>query len=462
MALPATRFFSVLCGLLLVAQSAAAQSSQPARQIFTLDDAITFAKDHQPRIKEALRQIVVEQRAASVPRSQWVPQITGGAELVGGTVNTTTASFFAIPDVAVARVSSVAAVRDSELQPYPSTFAGVSVRQEVFEFGKFAAQAAVEDALADAAKANSDLVMLNLRYSVEEAYFSVLASKAIVRASEEAYTRAKVHRDLAFAGVKSGLRDPIELTRAEAQLGRIDAGRIRAHGGLETAWVALAATMGAPEINVDTTENAPELGALPPLAEGLDRAVHRDPTLHIVESQLNSQRLEAKAIWAEYRPEFYLQGELFGFAGGVPPNGNPTPVGDGWVPSVANYAVALVLRIPILDMTVVSRSRVAVARERVLESQLNVTELRVNEVVRQAYVRRDVAVAAIPSLEHALNAAQDNWAQADARFRAGLGTSVELADAEAIREDADIQLALGHFDVARARSGLARAIVEGL
>src|ERR1700690_4083070 len=86
--------------LLGVARVASAdQTASTARQVFTLDAAIAFAKDHQPRIQEALQEIVVEQRAAAVPRSQWLPQITGGAELVGGTVNTTTASFFAIPDL---------------------------------------------------------------------------------------------------------------------------------------------------------------------------------------------------------------------------------------------------------------------------------------------------------------------------------------------------------------------------
>jgi outer membrane protein TolC len=73
-----------------------------------------------------------------------------------------------------------------------------------------------------------------------------------------------------------------------------------------------------------------------------------------------------------------------------------------------------------------------------------------------------VARDALPGLERAVEAAVANYAQADARFKAGLGTSVELADAEALRADAEIQLALGRFELARARAALGRAIAEGL
>jgi outer membrane protein TolC len=67
----------------------------------------------------------------------------------------------------------------------------------------------------------------------------------------------------------------------------------------------------------------------------------------------------------------------------------------------------------------------------------------------------------LPGLSRAAQAAQANYAQADARFKAGLGTSVELADAEALRTQAEIQLVLGEFELARARAAFGRTIAEG-
>jgi len=61
-----------------------------------------------------------------------------------------------------------------------------------------------------------------------------------------------------------------------------------------------------------------------------------------------------------------------------------------------------------------------------------------------------------------VDAAHANYAQAEARFKAGLGTSLELADAEAVRTDAEIQLAIGRFEALRARAVLGRLTAEGL
>jgi outer membrane protein TolC len=66
------------------------------------------------------------------------------------------------------------------------------------------------------------------------------------------------------------------------------------------------------------------------------------------------------------------------------------------------------------------------------------------------------------ALENSVVAARANWQQADARFGAGIGNAVEVADAEAVRSQAEIQLALGQFEVERARAAFGRAIAEGL
>ena len=58
---------------------------------------------------------------------------------------------------------------------------------------------------------------LTVAFDVQEAYFAVHAARSVLRSSEDAFERSRVHRDLARAGVDGGLRPPIELTRAEAE-----------------------------------------------------------------------------------------------------------------------------------------------------------------------------------------------------------------------------------------------------
>ena len=114
------------------------------------------------------------------------------------------------------------------------------------------------------------------------------------------------------------------------------------------------------------------------------------------------------------------------------------------------------------DPTINARQRASRVAEEVRRSEVDLVRQQVVASVEQAYVGVGVAREALPSLQHELEAARANYAQADARFKAGLGTSVELADAEALRTDAEIRLALGVFELAKARSSFGRAIAEGL
>ena len=72
------------------------------------------------------------------------------------------------------------------------------------------------------------------------------------------------------------------------------------------------------------------------------------------------------------------------------------------------------------------------------------------------------ARGALPILQHRLEAAVANYDQANARFDAGMGNAIEMADAEDLRTSAEIDLAEGTFDVARARANLGRFIAEAL
>src|SRR5262249_41646284 len=117
---------------------------------------------------------------------------------------------------------------------------------------------------------------------------------------------------------------------------------------------------------------------------------------------------------------------------------------------------------PLFDGTVAARRDAAQAVEQVRRDEIDV--VRQNEIaaVRAAYVQARVAGAALSTLQAQVTAARANYDQADARFGARIGNAVELADAEAVRVDAEIQLALGQFELARARAAFGRAIAEGL
>ncbi len=122
----------------------------------------------------------------------------------------------------------------------------------------------------------------------------------------------------------------------------------------------------------------------------------------------------------------------------------------------------MVLNWPLYDGTVAARKDASRAEEEVRREELALVRYNLTAEIRRAYEGVDVARKALPILKQQLDVAGDNFRQADARFKAGLGSAVELADAQDVLTAAAIQLDLGEFELARARALLGRAIAEGL
>ncbi len=447
-----------------VVQPPTVEAPQPSRSM-TIGEALSYAREHQPAIRAALSKVKAQMEAAKIPSGQWLPTVGLTLQGFGMTANNTTGTYVQPFYMDIPRIGGTEARTESSarLSPYASTFAGAGVLQEIFDFGRIGAQRAAADALVDVSKHDADAARLDIDFSVEEAYFSVLAAKSIIRAADQAYDRAKVHRDLAKRGVDSGLRPPIELTRAEADLERFDVGRIRARGGLSVSQAVLAAAVGAPDAAVDTSGEAPQLAEMPSLSQAVALAQTRDPRLAAALAQLQAAEKQTSAIGAELRPDLSLTGTFSGRAGGAPATGGAAgPTGAGWIPDVPNWDVGILLTWPLFDGTIAARRDAAKSEEQVRHDEIDVMRLQEVATVNETYVQVQVARAALVGLQNTVIAAKANYDQADARFRAGIGNAVELADAEAVRTDAEIQLALGQFELARARAAFGRAIAEGL
>jgi outer membrane protein TolC len=85
----------------------------------------------------------------------------------------------------IPRIGATRAVSGGTWQPYASTFVGAGVTQEAFDFGRIAAQTAAADARVDVERQTGANALLDVTYSVEEAYFAALAAKAVLKASED-------------------------------------------------------------------------------------------------------------------------------------------------------------------------------------------------------------------------------------------------------------------------------------
>lgn len=427
-----------------------------------LGEALRYARDHHPAVLAARARLAALRAEAEVPGAQWAPSVGAFAEVVASTTNNSTTTVINNGRVDLPRIGATPVVRSgADWKPAPSTLVAAGVRQEVFDFGRIAAQTAAADAAANVEALRGRAVRLDVDFAVAEAYYAVLAAKAVLTAAASAEGRSKTQRDYAKAGVERGLRPPLELTRAEADVARFEVGRVRAEGGLAVARGVFAAAVGVPSPLLDAApEAAPPDEALPPLASALERATSRDPAVLEARARVALQRAQTEAIGALLRPDLFLTGSLSGRAGGADPSSGGAARYGGWVPYVPNWSAGLVLTLPVYDANVLARRDASRAAEGARAAEVRVLEQRQSAAVRQAYAAVEVARAALGALERSVAAARANQEQADARFKAGLGTALEVADAEALRTDAEIQLAVGAFQLGRARAVLSRTIAS--
>ncbi len=436
----------------------------PTPRAMTLPDCARLRAPHQPAIRAALARVSGAREAAEVPRSQWLPRVGVTAQIFAATENNSTAStVVTMPEVDIPRIGSGRGVYGSNANwsPYGSTLVAAGGTQEIFDFGRIAAESAAADAKVEIADQSAIARQIDIEYGVQEAYFAVYAAKGVLATAEGAYQRAREHRDLAQAGVGSGLRSPIELTRATADLARYDVGRMRARGNVMVSQSILAASMGTTDIGIDTSGDMPKVTELPTLQQALEDASRRSPWLLEALARVKQQERETTAIRAEMRPNLQFTGTFSGRSGGGPPTSGDQGPANGWAPGIPNWDVGLLLSWPLFDGTINARANASARLEDAQRADLEVARLTVSAAVDKAYVQLTVARDNLPALQRALEGATSNYAQANARFGGGLGNAVELADAEALRTDAEVQLALGVFEIARARAALGRALAGG-
>lgn len=450
---------ALLVAGLTAAWAPSARADEPGPRAVRLDEAISLARAHAPALAAArLRELAATSEVDAV-RAQWSPRVGAFAQVVGATANNSTTTLLGVSTVDVPRVGGTKVSSTMDLAPYASTALALGVRQQVFDFGRIAAERAAAEAVVEIERTRVAGAGIDLASAVEQAFWAVLAARAVEDATVAAVARATRHRDQAKANAQSGMRPPIELTRAEADLARYEAATLRATASVHVARSVLAAVVSVPELELDASPTDATPAALPTLASALDRGAN-SPLVAELRARVAAQRAETARLAAQSLPNLFATAAVTTRAGGSAPSAGPVPVGDGWLPVVPNYDLAIVLAWPLVEPTLDRRVDAARARASATSAEAELTVRAQRAAIASAWREADVAVRSLDALARAAEAGRANYEQAERRFEVGLGTSTEIADAQAIRTDLEIQLATARYQVMRARASLARAIAE--
>jgi outer membrane protein len=382
----------------------------------TLEQAETAALANQPRmLAMQLRAKAAAQRIKEA-RSGYLPWIT-----------------FNATGVQVADSGTSTAAGNITTSAISGRFAyGANLSQLVTDFGRTSALVGSARATAEAQRDAETLSRAQVRLNVREAYYQVLGTEAVLRAAKAAQANRNLIARQLSALADSELRSTLDVNFAKVLESEAELTVVRAESSVAQQRSRLSTAMGDPRpVVAALTEVCALLEAPSPTAEDyLRTAANRRADLSGVKAQ---QRAATEFALSEKRLS-YPTLNILAAAGQIPFHDHTLQ---------DNYAAAgFNLSIPIFNggLFVARRNEAeleASARMRdVQEIQLEVSEqvrdawLRANE----AYRSLDVTARLVAQSREALRLAQD-------RYDAGLGSIVELNEAQLNETAAEITAA---------------------
>ncbi|MFA0732950.1 MAG: hypothetical protein RJAPGHWK_003082 [Candidatus Fervidibacter sp.] len=381
-------------------------------QLMTLQECVEIALRTHPQIRLAL-----SQREASLARlrqaqAQWRPELNlmGTQRQQGPTVS------FIVPLPPPNPPREISVVR-------PSTqLLNLELRQSIYDGGRFTANIRSARYLLDASDASLQATLAQLTLRVTEAYADVLAAQALEEVARQSVERVQVVLKMAKARLEAGVAPRFDVLRAEAELAAAQEQLLTAQNAVALAKAALNQLLGRPT-------NAPiEVAPLPepitPSSETLQtetfltQALAHRPELLAVEAQVQAAQERVNFAKADKNPLLFLSSNY------------QRQTATGFSRDYS-WSVNLIVQFPLFDSG--RRESVVQEQEALLQQALAQREQLQRQIaleVEQAVRNYQVALQRLNTARAALASAEEAFRLARVRYEAGVGTQVEVLDAQ--------------------------------
>ena len=319
---------------------------------------------------------------------------------------------------------------------------GPSLSVNLYDFGRTANTVKINRENVKASEEDlttaKQLVVLN----VKQSYFGVLQNLRLIQLAEEVVKQDQQRLEQAQGFYQAGTRPKIDVTNAEVVLANAELSLIRAKNNYKVARVTLNNAMGLRESLSFAIEDS--LGFKPvqvTLEEILNLSYSQRPELLQLKARQRSLEASIKLAQSSYYPTLY---------------GNASYLyrGDQVDNLYWDFSVGATLSIPLFS-GFSSPNQVAEARAnlRNLQAQEENLKLNIRLEAEQAFLGLNEADELIQVTEKTVSQAQENFDLARGRYQVGVGSPLEITDAEVTLANAranNIQ-ALYDYKVAEAR-----------
>ncbi len=380
--------------------------SQVFGRVLSVEDAVAIALDTQPNIKARISDYIAAAFRVDQALAPLLPQITG--------------SWTAARDQ---NVSTSGQGTTSSQQPLrtvttwtTSTVARVSLSQILFDFGKNFASTEAARKLADVALEDTELQRQLVTQTVKESYTNINFAVRLIQVNQQAVERAELNLRSARGFFEVGTRPKSDVARAEVDVANAKVDLIRARNAERLARVALATAMGLP---ATTPLQIQDNLLYQPVT--LDRARLAEDALR-QRPEYRQARLNAEANDARLRRSFR---DFFpDITGGGFYGAQRADMNEIW-------ELNLSLNWTLYDGgNRIARYREARANLEAAQARVKASELDISREVEQSINNVIEADERIQAAQVAVVSAQENFRLAQGRFDAGVGTILELTDAQ--------------------------------
>ncbi len=388
----------------------------------TAVDAVDLMLCNHPQTREVWAAARAQAAQVGVARAGWLPTLSGSA----GTTRF-----------------------DYQNSAYTRDSAAITLSWLLYDFGQRSASVESAQQLLGAAAATQDVTVQTLFLNALQAYYAAQATRAAVASALQAERSAQESFQAAAARYQVGVATPADRLQAQTALSQATLNRIKAEGEARNALGTLANALGFAAQQRIVLADLPAVPATAAFQKEVDgliaEAQVRRPDLRAAEAQLKAAEASIELARAQGRPTISLgAGPTWQESAGVTQQGG---------------SIGLTLNVPIFSgFETTYRVRSAAAQAEVRAAQRDRLRSQVALEVWKAYQSLTTATQSLQTTADLVASAEQSERVALGRYKAGVGTILDVLSAQAALASARLQRIQAQLDWNVYRATLAQSV----
>jgi outer membrane protein len=435
---------SLLFWLLTAPLLSAQQPPSPGG--ITITQAVEDALRIYPSIRVTQEQMTAAAAGIRLAQTAYLPHVDTLGQINRATRNTFYGLLLPqsiIPGVDGVAANNVGSVWDSGL--------GFSVTWQPFDFGLRASNIAVATAGREHAQATVSRTQYDVSVATADAFLTVIAAQQTAQAARAAVDSWQILLRSIHALVAAQLRPGADESWGEAELALAQTQVAQAEQAIEVARATLAQFVGIPPAQLNP--NAGRLVADLP-AEQTEQALlaARNPLALEQNAVIAQAQSQLTALQKTYYPQFFVQGLAAARGTGMLTDGARLGGFNGLAPTVQNYGIGLTITFPVMDKFAIQE------REAIESANIRASQAQYQLITTNLQAQFDTALATLAGARRVaantpieVSSASTAVRQATAQYQSGLAPIDNLAQAQRLLVQAQIDDALARLNVWRAR-----------